>query len=317
MDDLSPDEDTAAWVTEVLGDSKIESHFAHEHGNSNLWRIRTGSKRVWLKMHASSERWAAETNALAQWGPKTGLMPIAIRYRSEPAAILMTEIPAVPAKSLGREGVRVEKLWREAGTWLARLHAIEEGWFGSTTGIGAPLSKPETDPQAFAQGHWSKALSAAKVSGLFDESELRYASAAAQEGLEKLEGERPRATHRDFTPRNWLATPDGHLAGVIDFEHARFDARAADLCLLYHRDFIVSPHLEGAFLDGYGGLDEALRSQLKAFRAMLAIQRAIWAAGVGATQFAKENTEALGRLAEAYGKTYAFPAWNDEAGLKT
>jgi len=295
---LVPIEDSVAkWVKDVAGNYEVDSQFAHQHGNASLWRIHTGAGFLWLKVHSSPGRWAAEVNALAEWGKRVSLVPNAIAYKSESNAVLISEIEGVPAKSFGREGNIAEQLWREAGEWLGQWHAIEGTWFGTTTELGTPQSKPERDPQRFAQADWSEILAKAKDSGVFNDWELGFASACAQEGIENLAEERPRATHRDFMPRNWLASASGHLAGVIDFEHARYDARAADICLLYHRDFILYPRLEQAFLDGYGGLDEALRSQLRAFRAMLSVRRATWAASVGAVEFCKENVEALHQIA--------------------
>jgi Ser/Thr protein kinase RdoA (MazF antagonist) len=47
--------------------------------------------------------------------------------------------------------------------------------------------------------------------------------------ITSLIGKTPHTVHRDYSPRNWMCDSKGNLTSVFDFEHARWDVRAADL----------------------------------------------------------------------------------------
>lgn len=60
----------------------------------------------------------------------------------------------------------------------------------------------------------------------------------------------PVPCHLDYGPRNWL-TEAGTLY-VIDFEWAQLEASVDDLTRLHYGLWNNHPHLQEAFLDGYG-----------------------------------------------------------------
>ena len=285
----------AAWAESVLGPVDVRSHFSHAHGNAELWRLESRGGTVWLKMHARRDAWSAEVNALGAWGRHVGRTPLLVAVCQSPDAILITEAEGVPAKSLGWEGTATERLWMEAGAWLSKLHQISNDWFGGVSEVGARFADPDTEVVSYQQTHWERVLADASQSGLFDDADLKFAAGIATRGLEALEGERPCAVHGDFSPRNWFAHPSGELSGVIDFEHSHWGCRAFDLCFPYNREFVRNPRLEPAFLQGYGPISAQLREQIAAFRAILALRQATWAATVGSHEFAQENVEALRR----------------------
>jgi thiamine kinase-like enzyme len=77
-----------------------------------------------------------------------------------------------------------------------------------------------------------------------------------------------RFCHLDFQPRNWMVDGEGTVR-LIDFEHARVDARVRDLARLAHRYWPHRPDLYRAFLRGYGrSLTEQELTQLYHFGAL-------------------------------------------------
>ncbi|RYG26418.1 hypothetical protein EON82_03395 [bacterium] len=291
-----PDESVLAWVEDQIGPFGVVSQFAHDHGYSQLWRLAAGGEHVWLKMHAYPHKWAGEVHALTRWGPALGKTPCGVAWRREPEAVLLSEAPGLPAESLTLDTQREERMWREAGAWLARMHTVKNDWLGNVCEDGTPHGEATTDAEAFVGANWEKTLDEGIASGLFTQSQIDFTEARVREGLPSLKGEKPRALHRDFTPRNWMVHPDGELAAIIDFEHARWDVRAADLNRPWDHEFLRNPRLKDAFYDGYGGLSPLLREQIETLRMMLAFSTIVWATKVGDGAFAQRYREALARM---------------------
>lgn len=294
--DEQPDDAVLAWIKTVVGPVQVISRFAHDHGYSRLWRLRTGNDHLWLKMHAYPHKWAGEVHALTQWTPALGLTPKVLAHQADPSAVLLTETSGLPAESLDLSPQAEERMWRDAGEWLARLHRLENDWLGNIQVNGLPKDRPATDAEAFVRANWEVQLVKGRESGLFDERTLDFAGGTVADGLSALSGEKARAIHRDFTPRNWMASPNGSLQSVIDFEHARWDIRAADHHRPWDHEFRRNPRLVDAFYEGYGGLTETLRAQIDTMRTILAFTTVIWATGVGDGAFAQRARDTLARM---------------------
>jgi Ser/Thr protein kinase RdoA (MazF antagonist) len=149
---------------------------------------------------------------------------------------------------------------------------------------------------AFVAANWVNTIIVGRASGLFTLDQIDFTDGRVRAGLASLRGETPRALHRDFTPRNWMAGPDGKLMSVIDFEHARWDVRAADLNRPWDHEFLRNPRLKDAFYDGYGGLPALLKEQIETLRTMLAFSTIVWATKVGDGAFAQRYRDALSRM---------------------
>jgi hypothetical protein len=93
-------------------------------------------------------------------------------------------------------------------------------------------------------------------------------------------------THGDWHPRNWLI--DGGVVRAIDF--GRFDWRPAftDFARLAVRQFRADPHLEAAFLEGYGA-DPRTPELWRMLLLREAIGTAVWAYQVGDETFEAEG----------------------------
>jgi hypothetical protein len=306
---LLPEESLLPWAEQIIGPFRVRSRFAHDHGYSQLWRLEaerpvspSGSPFCWLKCHQYPGKWAGEVYALTEWTARLGLSaPRVLGRRAETPAVLLTEIPGSPQDSVTLERQAEESLWRAAGEYLARLHTKENHWFGAVNVDGTPQGMPHGDPVAFTVHGIESRLIAGRDDGIFDRAEQEFIVRAASDWTAALAGEMPRAIHRDFSPRNWMTGADGAgtLTGVIDFEHARWDLRAADLSRGCDTDFVNKPHLEDAFLGGYlggGAPDESLRAQIRAQRLLQAVAGIVFAVRVGDAPFEQINREALHRL---------------------
>lgn len=292
-----PDEATWAWAESVLGAFRVASHFAHSHAYSNLWRLAVGDDHVWLKMHAHPNKWAGEVHALTRWDD--ALTPSVLGWREAPCAVLLTEMPGVPADSIEFPPDAEARLWGQAGEWLRRLHTRTNDWMGDVRVDGSPGERMTHDAGALVRAGFDRRLSQGLAGGLLTHEEAAFARRAFDDGLPSLEGASAHAIHRDFHPRNWLAQEDGTLTAVIDFEHARWDVRAADLNRPWDKEFHRNPRLVHAFYEAYGRPDERFMAQIQTLRLYNAVTGVAWAHSVGDAEFCRFNQTALRRIMAA------------------
>ncbi len=290
----TPDDATLAWVEDSVGPFRIVSRFAHEHGYSRLWRLSAADDYLWLKMHAHPRKWAGEVHALTHW--RVPLAPTLLAWRESPNAVLLTEAPGSDAESLGLESPAEERLWSQAGAWLRAFHDRTNDWLGDVQPDGSPAGEPQTDPQEHVGKTMEKRLRQGRERSVLTAAELDFATFAFREGLPALESARAHSIHRDFTPRNWLAHRDGTLAAVIDFEHARWDLRAADLNRPWDYEFHRNPGLIDAFYEAYGRPDGRFASQIQTLRLVSVVSSIVWGLEVGDTPFSERNRAALRRM---------------------
>ena len=278
-----PDAETLAWIEGVVGPFRILSRFAHAHGYSRLWRLAVGGDAVWLKMHAHPRKWAGEVHALTHWADP--LTPTLLGWRDDPCAVLLTEMPGVHAEAAGLTPEAEARLWNEAGAWLRAFHARTNDWIGDLAPDGSPSGEPTQDPCGHVLKGFERRLFQGRDQGLLDAAEADFAEGAFRAGLPSLEGATAHSIHRDFHPRNWLAHRDGRLAAVIDFEHARWDVRAADLNRPWDKEFHRDPRLIDAFYEAYGRPDARFMAQIQTLRLYQAVTGLVWAVEVGEPEF--------------------------------
>ena len=290
----TPDDDVLAWVEGAIGPFRVLSRFAHEHGYSRLWRLSAGSDFAWLKMHAHPRKWAGEVHALTRW--KDPLAPALLAWRESPNAVLLSEVAGADAESLDLDHAAGERLWSQAGAWLRAFHGRTNDWLGDVNLDGSPAGEPQTDAQAHVRKTMERRLREGRERGVLAAAEIDFAIAAFREGLPTLEGAQPHSIHRDFTPRNWLAHRDGALAAVIDFEHARWDLRAADLNRPWDHEFHRNPLLIDAFYEAYGRPDDRFAAQIQTLRLVNLVSGVVWGLEVGDTPFSERNRAALHRM---------------------
>lgn len=294
--DLLPDSETLAWTESQVGPVEVMSRYAHGHGYSRLWRLRAGSEFVWLKMHTYPAKWAGEVHALTRWTPSLGLTPSVIAFTDEPRRVLLTEVTGYAAETLDLDLPAKRRMWERAGAWLRQLHAIENDWLGGVRADGTPWGEGVGDAHAFVLRGFSPRIEEGRASGLLTSDEYDFVQFGIREWLPAVVGERARAIHRDFTPRNWMAERDGTLTAVIDFEHARWDIRAAEMGRWWDWDFLHHPELVDVFFDAYGPADARLKTQIRAIRMLQAATGIVWATQVNDLPFAQHNRASLHRM---------------------
>jgi hypothetical protein len=290
---VEPDAETLAWVRDTLGEFRIATHFAHSHGGAQLWRLSVASDHVWLKLHARRHKWEGEVHALVQWSDS--LMPRVLASR--PGAVLLTECDGDDATALA--GGAAERMWTEAGAWLQQFHMRTNAWFGNVTIGGVPNGEVSTDPTFHLTKGFTKRVRQGRDSGLLDAATIAAVEQRFLSGLGAFRDSPAHSTHRDFHPRNWLAAPDGRLTAVIDFEHARWDLRAADHSRPWDQEFLRHPRLVEAFYAGYGEPDDRSAQQIEAFRLFTNVVSAVWAEEVGDTAYCRQNLDGIARIINA------------------
>jgi Ser/Thr protein kinase RdoA (MazF antagonist) len=214
-----------------------------------------------LKRHRLRERFERERDAYQSWVPALGdLAPRLVAADEQQMTLLLTAIDAVPAARLEPGSAAEARAHRAAGEALGNLH----------------LAQPEQDPGPALSADLANRLRAwIERAGTLVTSGERSLLSSAADAIEATPMDTA-TCHLDYQPRNWLVRPDGRVA-VIDFEHARPDARIRDLARLAHRHWAQNPALKGAFLDGYGrhltAADELLLGEFAALEAVTAIVR--------------------------------------------
>lgn len=279
-------EDIASFVTAALGSVTVDRAFTQDHGYSRLWRVLTRDGAYWVKSHGRLAKARGEGFALDSWSHP--LMPALVARTEDPNVLVMTERPGRCAEEVELDEAARLRMWREAGTFLASLHARSHEGFGEA---GSPFG---TDPVAWFRHAFGRRAGLAVTSGLVIGPAADLVIRALEEAP-GVAGNRPVAAHRDFSPRNWLVAPDGALTGVIDFEHSRWDLAAIDLCRSWDREWTDDPATESAFYEGYGARpsDECLRT-VRTAQAAAAIQ---WCVEYGIADYEARNRAALNRLA--------------------
>ena len=103
-------------------------------------------------------------------------------------------------------------------------------------------------------------------------------------------------THGDWQPRNWLIHND--IVSVIDFGRAAMRPALTDFARLAVQEFRRDPHLEHAFLDGYGN-DPRDPDAWYRTRVREAIGTAGWARQVGDEAFEAQGQRMIAEVLSA------------------
>jgi hypothetical protein len=95
-----------------------------------------------------------------------------------------------------------------------------------------------------------------------------------------------------------MSEADGVWRGVVDFEHVRWDVRAADFSHWWDLYTADRPDLAQAFFEGYGQApDGRLGRQLLVVRTLNALSRIAWAVAHHDIDFEAQARAALQRVA--------------------
>lgn len=291
------------WCEGVLGavDVIADHTRAHPGLRAGVRRLRAATGEYCVKTHHDPAHWASEAHGYEQWAHVFGAhAPRLIAVRDEaPLALIVSALPGRVLEDQMLPLERERAVWRAAGAALARLHAINGEAFGPCRRDGVCSGAPTNDACAHVSAEFDGWLERGARTNCLDADELAIVRRVC-EGIPAFASERPTACHRDYCPANWLVTDAGDWSGVIDFEFAYWDVRAADVSRYPQWEWIGRPDLEEAFDAGYATVrrpvDAAQRTVARACYALAAI---VWGRESGYRGFEREGRVALKHLGEA------------------
>jgi len=295
------------WCEEVLGRVEVLDDATREHAGERASVLRLRAKagapsgEFVLKRHRDEQHWHSEVHAYENWAAACGEdAPRLIAVRDEaPRALLITALPGRPVEGRALASAAERAVWRSAGGALAKLHAqsgarSRGAHFGLCGRDGAPVGAVHEDARDHMRASFDEWIARGERIGCVRADE-RAVVRRAQERIDAFAGERPTACHRDFCTANWLVTDEDAWSGMIDFEFAHWDVRAADFSRFAEWNWIARPDLFDALIEGYGCAID--RDQLFVSRALYALAAVVWGCEVGYLGFAREGREALEVLA--------------------
>jgi aminoglycoside phosphotransferase len=294
------------WCVSVLGPVDVISDSSKEHGGhvSATHRLQTKDGFCYLKIHRTSPPWHNEVHAYEHWAGAFGrLAPRLLAVRDEPPlALLIDELPGQNVEDLPLTADRQRSIWQAAGAALVALHHLgPSDCFGPCWRDGTCAEEHPQDAQEYVSRRFSALIEKAIQGGYISPAELSTVR-AAYALVPAFEGERPIPCHRDYCAANWLVSPEGALAGIIDFEFAYWDVRVADFARDPDWAWIRRPDLMEAFFDGYIGnggrsFSRTTELQLLVARAEYALDAILWGHDFAFYGFEQEGREALSHLA--------------------
>jgi tRNA A-37 threonylcarbamoyl transferase component Bud32 len=267
------------YVAGVLRLSRVVADRSWGHGDACVLEVRDVDGRTWFaKQHHTTSKYQRETGAYRKWVPALGVnAPTMLACDDELRTLVMSAVPGESAKLTGLE--RQPNIQRRAGQLLRRFHEADP-----------PI--PWEDFAAVKMNEFDKWT--ARAEGLLDARELDFARSQIR-GLAEFRTPMRVPCHRDYTARNWLVA-DGRVH-IIDFDLASLEMWVNDLARLYFGVWRRRPHLEEAFLEGYGRpIDDEDREVLHRCGALAAVSTVAWAHEHGDYSFEQAARQNLRRL---------------------
>ncbi len=283
------------WCHAVLGSVQLVADDTRSHPGlrAGAMRLRTPTGDVYLKLHRDPAHWNSEVHAYEQWARAFGgHAPRLLAVHD--GTFLAVIISILPGKIMDDRKLPIDQeqeVWRAAGRALAALHEFPHGaCFGPCWRDGSPAGPCIADPQDYLNGAFAELLERGeKMDWLSPEERLTVH--AVLDLIPAFAGERPVACHRDYCPANWLVNESGAWSGVIDFEFAYWDIRAADLSRFPNWEWLFHPELFTSFMEGYG--KGIATEQLWCSRALYALGAVVWGMENSYFGFVSEGRTAL------------------------
>lgn len=230
-----------------------------------------------------------ELHALRDWAP--ALQPWVPRLTAEDSSAGWFELEARPG--VAPAAPWSEAVFREAGRFLARLHAL-------------PRVDDDPVPLASALEHRLDRFQV-EAARCFDPSWV----AEVCDGVRTAAFAGPLVRvpcHRDFAPYNWLVdmtegAPERSTfrLSVIDFEHARLDWAQLDRARIDALVLASKPSLRAAFDEGYGEPTSSFDPERRALAGWEAMRTHVWGVAHGDRGFRARGA----RMLEALGYGHA------------
>jgi len=289
------------WCSSVLGPVEVMADASKTHGGheSLTCRLHTPAGFCYLKVHHTPSHWNNEVYAYERWARAFGdFAPrLLAMHDEEPLALIISELPGQIVEDARFSPVQERAVWRAAGAALTALHHLGPGQrFGLCRRDGTYAEDFGQDAREVVSRRLKSQIDRAVQGGYINDRELAVVQ-AAYDLIPAFEGELPMPCHRDYIAANWLVSPEGTWAGIIDFEFAFWDVCVAD----FGRDpgwcWIRRPDLVSAFFEGYGrALTQAEEQQLRVARAEYAMGAILWGHDHAFYGFEQEGRDALAHL---------------------
>jgi aminoglycoside phosphotransferase len=296
-------EQLLSWFDAALGPCEIlaDHSRAHPGQRSAAFKLRTARGECFVKIHLEQPAWEQEVYSYEHWASAFSVhAPRLLAVRDEPPLALA--ISALPGRILEESHlseVQQTEVWRAAGAALRPLHALgSNDWFGPCRRDGSCAGAPSFEAVAYVTGQFDDLERRGRQGGFLSSQE--WAIVQAARGLiPAYAGERPVPCHRDYCPANWMVSPGGEWTGVIDFEFAYWDVRAADFTRNPAWDWLHHPNRLAAMLAGYGEpLTPRFEQQLLAAHALYALVAIVWGEENDYHGFAGDGRQALQQVGQ-------------------
>lgn len=265
-------------------------------------RLRARSGFYYAKIHQDPAHWASEVHAYEKWAPAfESLAPKLIGVREkEPLALLISALPGQVLEALKLPDEQLIGVWQAAGKALRPFHDQVVGeFFGPVHRNGTHAGVLIIDAVQWVDSQFDDWLKRGALLEALSDDELAVIR-AVRRMLPAFSGEHPTPCHRDYCPANWLVTPAGTWAGIIDFEFSYWDVRAADFTRYAEWDWIDHPERIEAFFEGYGrSWSTAEEQQRQVCLALYALSAMVWGEETGYRGFAAEGRRALSFLGKS------------------
>ena len=251
--------DVVAIASAALGAVVDEvEHLAVGWGNEN-WRVVTAPGDAFvLKLGPpeSAGKWQATRGSYAIAAGQGVPVPELIHFDPACAAaggwvvrILRWIDGADPATVLSTPGA-VERFFTVLGAAMRSLHEHPVDAFTSRLDGSAPSFRRW---DAYVAHRWSQVSARLERSGAFDGGEIAaLGEEVAERAAAVADVASPALCHRDLHLGNLLATADGDLAAILDFDGAEAWDPAIDVVKLRWLVFPRHPGSAGYFSAGYG-----------------------------------------------------------------
>ncbi|WP_019061458.1 aminoglycoside phosphotransferase family protein [Streptomyces prunicolor] len=280
-----------AAIPRLAGPATVVTDHSWPGTSTTVLRLLDPAGRQMIhKRNTSTGSFQREHAALALWAPALGAAaPQLLAVDEAEQELVMTAVAGHPLAQVHLTRRQEHVAYGHAGALLARFHHAAEPKTLSSFGaeraayIGAQLSEG-TAPLTGSETH------------------------VLHEALDQLAlmpPQRAQPSHLDFTSRNVLVHPDGRLAGVVDFETSRYEARGRDFLRITQRTLLQRPDLRREFYRGYGREPDETEGELMRICTITdAAAIVVTATAQGRSAFATEASRVL---------TAALRTWPDPA----
>ena len=245
-------------VADALGASpEVVVHLPVGWGNEN-WRVESRGERLILKLGPpeSAAKWGA-THDVYRLGRRAGL-PVPELVYFDPASEIaggwivriFTWMEGARPEAVLTDAGRIARFFGDLASAARALHALPADAFTSRLDGSAPSFDRWAD---YVEWRLPQVLDRVRATKSFAEPDTLTIVRLIQElAAEVSSCASPSICHRDLYLDNLLATPDGGVAALLDFDGAEAWDAAIDVVKLRWLVFPNYPTAERAFAESYG-----------------------------------------------------------------